>query len=217
MKKYLNLLVVFTAVFLFSQCKKETVITTSNHINFENLAIGQKSYYINFKSKNPTLDSNTAFKATTDTILLKVIDKNENGFLIKEEWLNTLILPAQYYFKIQGDSLLVKPISSQTQIESAFFNSKHALYILTDKNFPLWKATRWGVLKDLNVFNGFGKLENVKILNKNYSTALAFYDSNQIVVDGPAYAKLYTKSNGFISFQTIGGFAPYGSIFNLMP
>ena len=135
MKKYFNLLIIFTSIFLFSKCKKETVITTSNHINFENLAIGQKSYYINFKSKNPTLDSDTAFKATTDTILLKVIDKNENGFLIREEWLNTL----------------------------------------------------------------------------------AFHDSNQIVFDGPAISKIYTKSNGFITFQTIGGFAPYGSIFNLMP
>lgn len=217
MKKYLILLVIFTTVILFTQCKKETVITTSNHVNFENLAIGQKSYYINFKSKNPTLDSDTAFKVTTDTILLKVIDKNENGFLIKEEWLNTLILPAQYYFKIQGDTLLIKPVSSQTQIESAFFNSKHTLYILTDKNLPVWKATRWAVLKDLNVFKGFGKVENVKILNKNYSSAIAFYDSNQIVVDGPAYAKIYTKADGFISFQSIGGFAPYGSIFNLMP
>ena len=91
------------------------------------------------------------------------------------------------------------------------------LYILTDKNFPLWKATRWGVLKDLNVFNGFGKLENVKILNKNYNSALAFYDSNQTVLDGPAYAKIYIKSEGFLSFQTIGSDLPYGSIFNLIP
>ena len=217
MKKYFNLLIIFTTIFLFSKCKKETVITTSNHINFENLAIGQKSYYINFKSKNPTLDSDTTFKATTDTILLKVIDKNENGFLIREEWLNTLILPAQYYFKIQGDSLFVKPLANQTQIESAFFNSRHALYILTDKNFPVWKATRWAVLKDLGVLKGFGKVENIKILNKNYSSSIAFHDSNQIVFDGPAISKIYTKSNGFITFQTIGGFAPYGSIFNLMP
>ena len=217
MNKYFNLSIIFITIFLFSQCKKETVVTTSNHINFENLAIGQKSYYINFKSKNPTLDSDTAFKATTDTILLKVIDKNENGFLIREEWLNTLILPAQYYFKIQGDTLIVKPATNQTQIESAFFNSKHALYMLTDKNFPLWKATRWAVLKDLNVSKGFGKLENVKILNKNYSSAFAFYDSNATVFDGPAYSKIYTKSDGFISIQTVGGFAPYGSIFNLMP
>ena len=217
MKKHFTPFLILMSIFLFSQCKKETVVTASNHINFENLAIGQKSYYINFKSKNPTLDSDTAFKATTDTILLKVIDKNENGFLIREEWLNTLILSAQYYFKIQGDTLLVKPLTNQTQIESAFFNSKHTLYILNDKNLPLWKATRWAVLKDVNVFNGFGKLENVKILNKNYSAALAFYDSNQIVFDGPAYAKIYTKSDGFISFQTIGGFAPYGSLFNLLP
>ena len=217
MKKYLSLLVVFATVFISIQCKKQTVNPPSNHINFENLAIGQKSYYVNFKSKNPTLDSDTAFKVTTDTILLKVIDKNENGFLIREEWLNTLILPAQYYFKIQGDTLLVKPASNQTQIESAFFNSKHALYILTDKNFPVWKATRWAVLKDLGVLKGFGKVENVKILNKNYSAALAFHDSNQIVFDGPALSKIYTKSDGFITFQTIGGFAPYGSIFNLIP
>ena len=114
MNKYFNLSIILTSISLFSQCKKETVVTTSNHINFENLAIGQKSYYINFKSKNPTLDSDTAFKATTDTILLKVIDKNENGFLIREEWLNTLILPAQYYFKIQGDTLIVKPATNQT-------------------------------------------------------------------------------------------------------
>lgn len=217
MKNYFNLFIVFTTLFLFSQCKKETANTNFNHINFDSLAIGQKSYYINFKSKNPTLDSDTAFKATPDTILLKVIDKNENGFLIREEWLNTLILPAQYYFKIEGDTLLVKSLSNQTQIESAFFNSRHASYILVDKNLPVWKATRWAVLKDLGVLKGFGKVENVKILNKNYSAALAFHDSNQIVVDGPALTKIYTKSNGFISFQTIGGFAPYGSIFNLLP
>ena len=217
MKKHFTPFLILMSIFLFSQCKKETVVTASNHINFENLAIGQKSYYINFKSKNPTLDSDTAFKATTDTILLKVIDKNENGFLIREEWLNTLILPTQYYFKIQGDTLFVKPLTNQTQIESAFFNSKHTLYMLTDKNFPLWKATRWAVLKDVNVFNGFGKLENVKILNRNYSSAFVFYDSNAIVFDGPAYSKFYTKTDGFISFQTIGGFAPYGSLFNLLP
>ena len=63
------------------------------------------------------------------------------------------------------------------------------MYILNDKNLPVWKATRWAVLKYLGVLKGFGKVENIKILNKNYSSSIAFHDSNQIVFDGPAISK----------------------------
>lgn len=216
MKKFLNIFTCFALIVLLSHCDSQSV-EPGNHINFDNMQIGQQSKYAGYNSRTPKSDSDTAYSATGDTIVLTVIAKDENGFKISEESLNKKVKTVYYYFQIAGDSLFVKPQPGETALGSALISQKHLSYVLNDNNLPKWTANQWGVIDQSGVLKGFGIVENVKILNTNYNSAIAFYDSTEIIWDGPAYTKLYSKRSGFISFQTTGYFAPNGNIFYLIP
>ena len=46
--------IVFAAIcsLIFTQCSRETVSPSTNKINFDNLAVGQKSLYVAWESNN---------------------------------------------------------------------------------------------------------------------------------------------------------------------
>ncbi len=216
MKKYVNIIKFLALIVVFSHCYRESV-NSNNHISFDNLQIGQQSQYAGYTSRMPHSESDTAYKSTGDTIVLTVIAKDENGYKISEEWLNKKVKTVYYYFQTKDDSLFVKPQTGETLIFSSLFRQKNPSFVLTDNNLPKWTANKWSVIDQSGVLKSFGKVNNVNILNNKYDSAIAFYDSNDIIFDGPAYTKLYTKSSGFISFQSIGYFAPSGTIYYLIP
>lgn len=217
MKKHFNLLYVLPACFLFIHCHKDVKLNASEHINFDSLSVGQTSSYAHFTSRMPWSDSDTAYKASSDSLILTIVDKDENGFKVSEQWLHNKKAPAIYYFKIDGDSLFVKPMINEVETRSEVFASQRSSFLLSDKNLPLLTTTRWAVLKDLGAIKAFGKVENVRILDKTYNNAIANYDAVQIIFDGPAITKIYSKADGFLSFQTIGSFRPNGNNYYLIP
>jgi hypothetical protein len=216
MKKYVNIVIGLAMTMVFTHCHRENVESNS-HINFNNLQIGQQSKYVSYTSRTPHSESDTAYKATGDTIVLTVIAKDENGYKVSEEWLNKKVKTVYYYFQTTGDSLFVKPQTGETLVFSALFPHKHLSYTLIDNNLPKWTLSRWGVMNQQGVIKGFGKIDSINILNQKFDSVLSFYDSDAIVWDGPAFTQLYTKSTGFISFQFIGYFRPYGTLYYLIP
>ncbi len=202
---------------LFNSCEKEQVNTPANgNIQFNNLAVGQKSIYIGFKSRMPWSDSDTAYKPLNDTLILTIIEKNDTGFRVKEERTDVSFKPSFYYFKIVGDSLFVKP-SITDYVNSSVLIGGPKSFVLKNNGLSKYTVNRWNVLKDVYSLTGFGILNDVTILNKKYETTLMYHNPNAMVFDGQAYTRIYTPEDGFLCFEALGGFAPFGTIFYLTP
>ena len=219
MKKLFYLSLAAGAILMFTNCDNTSIepINTGNHINFNNMLVGQKSSYVRFESRNVWQDSDTTFKQTADTLNLTIVSQDENGFKISEDQLPKKIATFFYYFTIKNDSLLVKPVTGSVSINSTIFNFGASKFVLKDTNLPKWTLTKWARPKDLTITEGFGKTGDFTIMGKRYTDAFAYYNSNPMIFDGPLVVQLYTKADGFISFQALGGLAPFGSIYNLIP
>jgi hypothetical protein len=209
-------------ILIFTQCNRETVNIPTTKINFDNLAVGQKSLYVTWESKNIWAD-NITFKQTTDSISLTIISKETDGFKVEEKRLNKPELPAYYFFKIKEDSLYVHSLSttSLSSSSSVFFNVGALQYPLKDSNLPTLNTNQWATPKavdiDMNISQLFAKIGNFKIMGKDYDSAFVYFDRSTTPFDGPTITKIYTKKDGFISFQPIGGKTTFGRIYNLVP
>lgn len=216
MKNNVILILLCCISVLFYQCDESGIAPTGS-IRFDDMRVGQKSIYAGFSSKTPHSDSDTAYKPTGDTIVLTVVAQDANGFKISEEWLNSRIKTVYYYFKIEGDSLLVRPQPGESVTGSIIFYRKQLSYALKDMNLPVWTANRWTVMENEGIKKSFGKIKSVSILNQKYDNVLAYYDSTAIAWDGNAQIELYTMANGFVCFQFIGYFNPRGTLFYKIP
>ena len=157
MKKLHYLSLAIGAILIFTNCNKCIVEPTNTHIHFNNLAVGQKSLYVRFESRNVWSDSDTTFKQMADTLVLRVVAQDSNGFKIAEEIFPRNIATFYYYFNIKNDSLYVKPLPSAQGINSVVFNFGATTFTLKDNNLPKWTLNQWGKPKDLTIVEAFGK------------------------------------------------------------
>ena len=217
MKTLNYFLILVLSLALFNGCEKDQLNTPANdNIQFNNLAVGQKSYYVGFQSRMPWSDSDTAYKPMKDTLTLTIVEKNDTGFRVKEERTDASFKPSFYYFKVVGDSLFVKP-SLTDYVNSSVLVGGPKSFVLKNDGLSKFTVNQWGVLKDVYSLKGFGILNDVTILNKKYANTLIYHNPNAMVFDGQAYTRIYTPDEGFLCFEALGGFAPFGTIFYLMP
>ena len=215
MKQFFNFLVLICGLSFLASCDKEDVVL-GNHISFSNMAVGQQSKYALYTSRSPWSDSDTAYKFANDTLILTIIAQNDTGFKVKEELTSHKNALNYYYFKVDGDSLRVKSANGNN-VESIVLAGAAKSFILKDNDLATLKANRWGVIQDVNVSKGVGVVSGLKILNENYGNLFAHYNTTPVVYDGQALTELYTLKDGFVSFQALGGFAPLGHIFYILP
>jgi hypothetical protein len=223
MEKFKFFAISFVATCLFWQCRNENVAPSQAKINFDNIAVGQKSLYIAWESNN-IWDENITFKQTTDTLSLTVISRDSTGFQVEEKHLNDPSIFALYHFKIKGDTLFVE--HSPTNVKFPRFSpflffdtSTH--YVFKDNNLAKLNTNLWAMPKyaevDIQILQLFAKIGNFKIMGKDYDSAFIYYNRSPMFVDGLIITRIYTKKDGFISFQPIGGKTTSGRFYNLIP
>lgn len=222
MRNYI-LLALSTAFMIFIQScvTKECCLpppnSNNNRITFSNLQVGQTSVYVQEQSSDWRKDSDTTFKKTIDTLHLKVIGKDENGFKIEEFHFNKKRPTITFYFNVVGDSLLVSPMPSTSSIGSATFLGNEQSFSFKDQNLTKWAINRWLIPQEVPFGKRLGNVENIKINNLSFNNALAFYNSTSTIFDGPYTINLYSKEAGFISFQSLGSMAKGAAVWNLIP
>jgi hypothetical protein len=206
-----SILMILTVI----SCKKEdTTPDVGSNIRFDNLKVGQKSRYVKWQSKKWWEEADTTFKQIPDTVTLTIVSQDTAGFKVSES--HNAGTSSTYYFKTEGDTLRVKPFMPNGEFGSFLFYTANMSFVLKDNNLEKTALTRWAVPKNMNVVKGFYKVENLKINATTYDNAIAYFNSNPIIVDGPAIFNIYNKEKGFISFQSLGGFAPLGIQYNLL-
>lgn len=219
MKKLFYPLPVFALLLLIQSCQPHNCvypIFTSTKINFNRLQVGQTSLYVMYSTTDWRKNSDTTFKQTTDTIQLKVIEQNENGFKIEESALNKKRPTINCYFNVTADSLIVSGISSTSSIGSAFFKFDRRAFTLKEQGLSNWTTNTWLTPQNPTFGNNFGALENAVVKNVNYGKVMGSYDSTQSIFDGPAFTRYYSKNNGFINFQILGSMSAGGTSWYLI-
>jgi hypothetical protein len=211
----------FLATLFMHSCKTTEDCCTpppnNNYINFSNLQIGQKSIYVRSESMSWRNDSDTTFKKMTDTLHLKIIEKDANGFKVEEFHFNKKRPTVYFYFNVAGDSLIIKAVPSTSSAGSSMFINDSQTFTLKEQGLTKWTANRWVIPQNIPFGKSFGYVENATINGINYAKALGSYDSNQTIFDGPFRIKLYSKEAGFLSVQNLGSLAPGAEIWNLLP
>jgi hypothetical protein len=218
MKKYF-VFMLLAIVFLQSCSNPDCCVLPpfDNLIKFSNLQVGQTSIYVRTESANWRKDSDSTFKKTTDTVQLKVIEKDVNGFKVEEFHFNKKRPTVYFYFNIAGDSLKVNGVPSTSGAGSALFLNDVQTFMLNDQGLTKWTTNRWIIPQNMPFGKSFGYVENAIINGNNYAKMMGLYDSNQTVFDGPYRIKFYSNQAGFISIQNLGSMAQGGEIWNLLP
>lgn len=213
MKKYIYFSIILTSSLFFVHCKNEQeVLPSTSKINFNEMKVGQESYYVRFETTS-AWDTNPVYKQLKDTVRLKIVAKESEGFKIEEKRLNQDAPNTYYYFlKIVGDSLFYH----RTTDYSSFF-SVGDRFLLKTNNLPLLTTNQWATPINENADEIFGSISEVTFMGKTYKNPILYYNRKSIPWDGPEITKVYSKNDGFISFQSTAWRASLRYMYNLAP
>lgn len=211
-------LVIFFFLFWLASCTRcpdDVIPQNSLKIDFSNLAVGQESRYARLTAQKYWSESDTTYKNGNDTLILRIESQDEFGFKVSESHTSLKIATLYYYFKVVGDSLFVKPLPQMSLLNSMVFSPAPQSFFLKDTGQPVLTLNKWWLPKDVGITEGVGRVLDVRINNILYDKTLVDYNFKPIAFDGQAIVKIYTRTNGFISFQAVGGFTQTGLMYNL--
>lgn len=198
-----------------TRCPEDVVPQNSLKIDFSNLAVGQESRYARLTAQKYWSESDTTYQNGNDTLILRIESQDEFGFKVSESHTSLKIATFEYYFKVVGDSLFVKPLPQMSFLNSMVFSPVPQSFFLKDTGQPILALNRWWLPKDVGITEGVGRALDVRINNILYDKTLVDYNFKPMAVDGQAIVKIYTRTKGFISFQAVGGFSQTGLMYNL--
>ncbi len=195
-----------------------TTQVSVDKINFNDLKVGQTSVYVRQETANWRRESETP-TLTTDTIQLKIVSQDELGFKVEEWRFNSYPNNNNYYyFKIINNSLQVTPISIPN---FSLFFVPQGQHILTfnEQVLQKWVLNKWLIPSSLRINgNSQGFIDSVTVNGIRYGKTFGRFDVSLVPTDGPIFVQLYSKSAGFISFQTLGYiFTTGGDVWTLIP
>lgn len=182
----------------------------NNPVNFENLEVGQQSVYLSLKTTAP-VDGNYTdnFEYQNDTLVIDIIDEDENGFLVKEY--KTPLSESQgeagnfhpddpnyYYLKIVNDSLHYSPTDPSTYFESELLGS--GLRILPLSTFTNQEATIVGWTTTLSIYPGMTTAftPSFELFGYIYEDLNIFIDNRYLHWDANGVTFVYSRTHGFI-------------------
>jgi hypothetical protein len=186
---------------------------STNPINFNNLQVGQKNYYVSYYSKN-LYDTTNLITYLPDTLVVEVENLCRN-IIFKEYLLDTT--PKQIGYENERDSVC-RYLVNIDENEIKFYKTntdsygyshlfmrdidsvRLSLYDFTNKPGTLHG---WRVLTDSLGLDDSCYILNSVISGHNYDRLNVIFNDRPITYDGPAFTYIYSKSCGIIrSFES---------------
>jgi hypothetical protein len=188
---------------------------------FGNLEVGNVSYYVGFEGEDYFDSTNINFHYTEDTLIVKVLDLDSNGFLIGVQYTegSTLIqriksgefdsrshLPiteSEFYVNIKNDSLIIQPPHESEAFKytilfgdiSIYYTYKLPLSQITTNKI---KIRGWKTSVPYCECDSEGYIENFKILNNKYSYVNAIVDDSPMGYDASGKTFIYSQQYGIV-------------------
>ncbi len=192
---------------------EETGKYSINPIDFSNLAVGQKSWYLGFEGGSSYDPDNATFQYLQDTLTVEVLDASTEGFVFLEQ-----IRPGSTSLKLWQDSIkyLVTIRQDSLKIDNTLDRIAVVSSILPISQFALpLKQVQENETQIDGVIATPSTQEPVQGLyqtgfvlrhvqqGRQYDHLNIIIDRTDIVVDGPAYTVLYNEEAGVVrSFAT---------------
>lgn len=188
---------------------EETGKYSSNPIDFENLAVGQKSWYLGFEGGSSYDPDNATFGYLQDTLTVEVLEALAEGFVFLER-----IRPGSTSLKLWQDSIkyLVAIRQDSITIDNTLDGIAVVSSIIPTGQFPLPlkpvqenETQIEGVITTSSVQDLYqaGFVVGHSQQNRRYERLNIIIDRSDTVVDGPAYTVLYSEEAGVVrSFST---------------
>jgi hypothetical protein len=216
---------------LLSACKHEpmTIMPSPNpHIHFDDLQVGQSSKYLCLKGFGYGYIG-SSFSYLDDTLELKLVAENSNGFLVQEKlFYNGEVAPAfnyykdstlQYYIQVFNDTLRFKPVGPSPYLRSMifeFFISRQGLPI---KNFtqPQLKMRSWHTSLPGVAARKTGYIENYPLFGVNYPHLNVVIENTAMALDGNGETMMYHYHDGIIRASTYSSWTSSGYGWDLLP
>ena len=230
---YYVIIISFCTLQLLS-CKKNddhptAPITTSTHINFGNLEVGQQSRYIIFSSGWYQNAIDTLFPYSNDTLVVEVFAKDTNGFIFREHfayqdsihrWIqNSRDKVYYYYANTSNDSLKLSPLDGGNYVPSILFNFYICRYGLDLSEYTNTKTQikNWRVNLPYDSSDKRAYVTDVTILGNNYAHLNVLMMNEGMATDSPGHTILYNKETGIVRFSNYSSwvFDSYGG--DLLP
>jgi len=220
---------------LFSACKHDFCgfsetdpIPNPGPISFENLAIGQTSKYLGLWGEDYYNDNNDIFGYTDDTLELKIVGQDAQGFKVREsfhyvgdvvDWLKPDKDSVYYYYlEIVNDTLRIHPGQANNFLSRifAYHTSKSGLPVANITS-PKIEITGWKTAMTYCECRRTGFAENYSLFGQNYPLLNVVVENSPMSFDGNGETYVYSKSDGIIRFSTYSWWTQSGIGWDLLP
>lgn len=231
MKLHTSLGIALAAI-LFSACQHDCVSPEPepSHlaIQFDHLAVGQKSRYQGLEGSEYYANNTDVFSYTDDTLQLEIIAQDANGFLVEEtlHYVGALhpILAYDkdsvyhYYLYVAGDTLRFKPATG-TYVNArivGYLTAKNGLP-LSDFASPKIELTGWKTSLPYCECRRTGYAENYTLFGQHYPRLNVIVENSPMSFDGNGETMVYAKTNGIVRFSTYSWWTQSGIGWDLIP
>ncbi len=213
---------------LFERCEKTEEIYIenprfSNIIQFDNLQVGQKSYYELLTIEN--FWENENFEYIQDTLIVEVVAKQtSNVFEIKEYFLNPSERLEEVFWNNYEDVTNIWTLKN----DSIFITNSDSKYISTlltfsrgpipIHNISQQKAQIKGWKIDVPYQGSYHEyyIEDYVLKGFEYEHLNAIVDNMGMQVDGPGYTFVYNNQSGFVKTAIYSPWTGTGNGFDLI-
>lgn len=226
------LLLLLLAVIALNSCKKDCpelpAPITGDGIRFDHLAVGQTARYLGLLGENYYLPSTDDFAYANDTLLLKIVAQDVNGFKVAEslhyvgdvdDWMaqekDSIYF---YYLKVETDTLKVKPASG------IYLNSRLFTYWAQERGIPLNKITKeqvsiagWKTSFNYCECRQEGYAVDYELFGQTYEYLNVIVENSFMAVDGPGETYVFSKNYGIVRFSEYGWWTQAGYGWDLLP
>lgn len=204
---------------IFWACKHELSlpqpdpVSNPNPIRFDQLNVGQKSRYLCLWGNAYLSPENNYFGYFDDTLQLKIIGQNDQGFEVEETLHYVGVVPHsfnptkdsvfRYYLKIEGHSLFVRK-NGQPFLHSRIFGFHTSMDGLWLPNFgaPEVQILGWKTSLGYLASRKTGYTENYTLFGYTYPRLNVLVENSPMAYDANGETYVYSKTSGIVRFST---------------
>jgi len=222
---------VLCALVLLS-CKQDTSlpepdpIPNRNPIRFDQLAVGQISQYLYLWGEYYQSMENNHFGYLDDTLQLKIVGQNDQGFEVEETLHYVGDVPIyfnatkdsvyRYYLKIEGHNLFIRK-NNQPYLHSRIFEFNTSMVGWWLPNFGGLEVEILGWKTSLGYVSGrrTGYTKSYTLFGQTYPRLNVLVENSPMSYDGMGETYVYSRTSGIVRFSRYSLSKGYG--WDLLP
>lgn len=233
--RVLQLIIVFVAFVAFNSCSKDDSIKPQeldfgNKVQFNKLEVGQKSQYVFFIGEDYDQQGSSSYTYVTDTLVLEIIDQDDNGFLVREYLTpesaslhsasNVAFADATIVYYLSPEAGKLNLITKEQRLTTRLFqlsSKNEGSYSLDDMNEFEIKINGWSTSQPLydGVLEGF--TTNYRQLNLEFDNLNVLIDNRDVMLGGPGNTHIYSEKYGLVRATSYNASTGKGFGWDLLP